>query len=48
MTRREKLQAAAFLLCGLAAVIIEAYTLAAGVMVAAAGGLTVLSYRVRG
>ncbi len=47
MTRREKLQSAAFVLCGLCAVVIEASILAAGVMVAVAGVLTVLSYRVR-
>lgn len=43
MTRREKLQAAAFILCLLTAVVIEASILAAGVMVVAVGVLTVLS-----
>ncbi len=44
MTRREALQVFAFCLMGVATVIIEAYTLAAGAMVVLAGVLAVLSY----
>lgn len=44
MTRRDKLQSAAFILCLLTAVVIEASILVAGVMVVAVGVLTVLSY----
>ncbi|MFA9381280.1 MAG: hypothetical protein ACERKO_09485 [Acetanaerobacterium sp.] len=47
MTRREKLQGAAFILCLLSPVVIDVSLLAAGMLVAAAGVLVYISYRVR-
>ncbi len=44
MTRREKLQATAFLLCGVAAVVADASIMVAIVITVAVGVLTVLSY----